>query len=138
MKEQYVCGFLFNLDHSLVYLIKKNRPETMKGKLNGIGGRMQPGETASNAMWRECEEEADVVTEAHEWRYFAKLSFEHAIVHFFAAATDQKPRSMTDEKVIPTQVSTLKHIPHLHHQLLYLIPMALDPRQPFAQIEEQQ
>lgn len=38
--SRYVVGLLFNLDMSLVVLIEKTRPEWQRGKLNGIGGKI--------------------------------------------------------------------------------------------------
>lgn len=43
----YVAGFLFGPmpRHNYVALIRKNKPDWQKGKLNGIGGKVEAGET---------------------------------------------------------------------------------------------
>ena len=55
--NQYEVGFEFTASNDLVLLIRKNRPEWQKGKLNGIGGHIKVGETPLEAMRREFEEE---------------------------------------------------------------------------------
>lgn len=48
----YVVGFMFSSDKTLVTLIRKNRPKWMNGKLNGVGGKIEIGETPLQAMVR--------------------------------------------------------------------------------------
>jgi 8-oxo-dGTP diphosphatase len=63
--KKMVVGF--PLDYSLVYLIKKKRPDWQAGKLNGIGGHVEEGENAKEAMIRECYEETG--TKITDWRH---------------------------------------------------------------------
>ena len=56
MKE-YVLGFAFDARLSTVLLIQKTKPEWQCGKLNGVGGKIEEGETPLQAMEREFEEE---------------------------------------------------------------------------------
>lgn len=67
-KIKYVLGFVICLETKEVVLIKKNRPEFQKGFLNGIGGKIEPGEMVFAAMVRECEEECGVKTTIEDWR----------------------------------------------------------------------
>lgn len=69
MKYQgYVLGFLFsNFD---VALIKKTHPEYQKGKLNGIGGKIEPRETPLEAMEREFFEETGFKLSAGAWSLY--------------------------------------------------------------------
>lgn len=59
-------GFLFpnDLPGSVVLLRKRTRKEPglewMDGLLNGIGGKVERGESGKQAMARECEEEAGI------------------------------------------------------------------------------
>lgn len=54
---KYVLGFAYTPDNK-VLLIKKNKPEWQKGKLNGIGGKIELNETPLEAMNRETLEES--------------------------------------------------------------------------------
>ncbi len=69
----YVLGFMFSNTKQYVALIRKTHPEWQKGKLNGIGGKLMPGEKAVRAMVREFAEEAGYLTEAGQWQHFARL-----------------------------------------------------------------
>ena len=53
----YCCGFMFSKDFSHVLLIEKARPKWQEGKVNGIGGHLESGESPVDAMVREFEEE---------------------------------------------------------------------------------
>ena len=57
MIDKFVVGFAFNMNASFVLLIRKLHPSWQKGHLNGIGGKVEEGETTPEAMCRECEEE---------------------------------------------------------------------------------
>ena len=55
MKE-YVVGFMFSEE------ILKNKPDWQAGRLNGVGGKVEPNEYPDQAMVREFEEETGVRT----------------------------------------------------------------------------
>lgn len=61
VQVQYVLGFMFNEAESKVILIFKNRPAWQAGKLNGIGGKIEEGETPIQAMNREFAEETGFI-----------------------------------------------------------------------------
>lgn len=65
MKE-YVVGFLFS-KYEHVILIKKQKPEWQKGKWNGVGGKIEAGESPLAAMIREFKEETDI--DFTDWQY---------------------------------------------------------------------
>lgn len=54
---RYVVGFAFDERAEYVLLVHKLKPEWQRGRLNGIGGKIEPGETPLEAMDRECLEE---------------------------------------------------------------------------------
>lgn len=61
----YVCGFVYFND--LVSLIRKNKPGWQKGKLNGLGGKIEDGEIPEVAMQREFQEEAGLLIPLEDW-----------------------------------------------------------------------
>lgn len=75
VQVEYVVGFMFNEANDRILLIFKNRPVWMAGKLNGIGGKIEPGETAHEAMEREFREETGFVSsngQKPEWIHIGK------------------------------------------------------------------
>jgi 8-oxo-dGTP pyrophosphatase MutT (NUDIX family) len=59
--HRYVLGFVFNRNLGRVLLVLKNRPAWQANKLNGIGGKIEVGETPLQAMEREFREETGFV-----------------------------------------------------------------------------
>jgi len=132
MTQVYVCGFLFSPDRSRVLLIRKNRPAWQRDRLNGVGGKVEAGESLPQAMRREFREEAGMdLPEAH-WRHVVTLrgqddggSGADWEGHFFRAFGDvERAVAMTDERLEIHLVQALPReaIPNLH----WMIPMLLD------------
>lgn len=133
----YALGFYFDKSRHEVYLIEKLKPAWQKGKYNGIGGHIEPGETPHDAMVREMKEETGI--DVPKWRHFATVyDMEAKIFVFEAASTDVSyglpfiKECPTAEKVVPCMVHSI-----LLHGLTYrypvidnlpwLIAMSLDP-----------
>lgn len=131
MYTNWVVGLLFNTKGELA-LVSKTHPAWQAGKLNGVGGKIEEGESAAEAMQREFTEEAGA--EVKEWREFALLKVQDGQVHFFVAHGDYTLQSMTDEKVGWYEVSDLKALP-LIQNLEWLIPLALDKNNHYTTIE---
>ena len=51
-KTKYVCGFVFN-QNKILTILKQKGPSNLIGKLNGVGGKVEPLETYLQAMQRE-------------------------------------------------------------------------------------
>lgn len=56
----YCLAFIFNNDLTQLLLIKKEKPFNQKNKLNGIGGKVEEGETFYDAIVREVKEESNL------------------------------------------------------------------------------
>ncbi|HEV8666526.1 MAG TPA: NUDIX domain-containing protein [Candidatus Paceibacterota bacterium] len=128
---KWVAGLLFNTKGELA-LILKTHPVWQAGKLNGIGGKIDEGESALLAMQREFKEEsgADVA----DWKEFALLKVQDGQVHFFVAHGDYEIKSMTDERVEWIDISSHRQLP-LIQNLAWLIPLALDKNNPYTTID---
>ena len=99
MKQSYVVGYLFDQTERKVVLIEKNKPKWQAGKINGVGGKIEPNESPFDAMCREFREEADM--DILNWTHVATLSNENFEVHMFKAHGDvSKVKSITEEKLI--------------------------------------
>jgi 8-oxo-dGTP diphosphatase len=119
----YVLGFLY--DSAWIALIEKNRPNWQAGKLNGIGGKINPGELADAAMHREFKEEAGLVNLL--WVSKVKLFSSQWEVYVYACKSErvQDVVTKTDEEVIVCLRDNLYKrnlCPHLE----WLIPMVCD------------
>jgi 8-oxo-dGTP diphosphatase len=57
MMKHYVLGLVFDANANQLLLIEKLRPEWQAGRWNGIGGKIEEGETPLEAMQRESTEE---------------------------------------------------------------------------------
>lgn len=126
MKTNYVLGFCFNEAKDRVALIEKLKPEWQKGFYNGIGGKIEDGESSYCAMSREFKEETGVDIDVTEWELIGKLDGDEFCVWIFRTFTDlmYNVASMEKEQVRILMISELPYknvIPNLH----WIIPSCL-------------
>lgn len=137
MNKEYVLGFVFDTVGKNVLLIQKKKPGWQRDRLNGIGGKIDEGETPAAAMEREaCEETClftrgeDEVRRSLTWNCFGRLSGNGFCVYLFSIFIEniQSHRdilglSATDEPTFIFPVNALPEsvIPNLR----WMIPMAL-------------
>src|ERR1700722_412743 len=133
---EYVLGFAFGA-HNQVLLIEKNKPDWQKGKLNGVGGKVEETDTSDVfAMMREVEEETGITTTEQQWTHACTMDGHGKspwLVQVFKCETVLAfAKNMTDEKVgiyksfdLPVNV-----IPNLR----WLIPLCLDKEVTFPVI----
>ncbi len=128
----YVAGLVFSMPQ--IMLIRKDRPNWMKGKLNGIGGHVEPNESPLDAMCREFGEETKLIPPC--WKHFATLTDTFTnkpqqpwLVHWFTATVPNVihyiPEGTIDEPVGWFHIQDLHYYP-LMPSLLWLIHMALE------------
>ena len=86
--KSYVAGFLFARDNGVpvVALVKKRKPDWQAGLWNGIGGKIEEGESAKEAMQREFEEETKIRSFA--WEHVVTLTDKRGWVVFFFKEMD--------------------------------------------------
>lgn len=131
--KKYVTGFLFSNDSSRVVLIKKLAPEWQKGLLNGVGGKIEPGETPIDAMTREFQEETGVFIPTNEWHCYLHIDRpqQYELDVFFAYSDLAfQARTVEKEEIIVVEVSKLPE--NLVPNLKWLIPLALDKQADFS------
>lgn len=121
-KSHYVAGFLFSPDKRFVVLIRKNKPDYLKGYLNGVGGKIEDGESEHDAMVREFAEETGL--RIPQWNKFCALKGKNFhVVFFYAYDKDyRKIKSTTSE---PVGVYGVDWCPTVLPNVNWLVPMAL-------------
>lgn len=126
---EYVVGFLFSTEGLGVAMVRKNKPEWQRGLLNGIGGKIEEGETPLAAMHREFKEEAGV--EGVDWQERLVLTSEVFSLHVFSAFDHEKyleVQTMEAEEIVRMQVNNLNTHQDFRtiDNLQWLIPLLLD------------
>lgn len=130
---RYVLGFLFSLmAPTRVVLIRKNKPDWQKGLLNGIGGKVEEGESTEDAMVREFQEETGVIVTA--WRSYCALcgdDFRVDVFKAFDSSAVANVRSVSGEPIITVfPHAVLDPNPQPQHRSIsnipWLIAMAMD------------
>jgi 8-oxo-dGTP diphosphatase len=125
--QRYACGYLIDPDRRVV-LIRKNRPAWQAGRLNGVGGHVEPGETPVEAMRREFFEETGLDVDG--WQHFATVAWSTGETNFYRRFADaallDAARTVTDEVI---EVHPFDGIPWQETvpSLAWLLPLALYP-----------
>lgn len=125
--KAYVVGFYVSPLTDEVLLIRKRRPRWQAGLLNGIGGKVEPGETADEAMAREFKEEAGL--KVLDWQLMVNMTFPVASISFYRALTVsghlRRAITKTDERIEVHNITELlwpgaQIVPNLR----WLLPLA--------------
>lgn len=124
-KIKYVVGFMFNENETDVLLIKKNKPAWQKGKMNGVGGKIEKGEYAMDAMHREFKEETGI--DFDQWKYIVTMSGDDWECHVFTGSSDDvfDFKQMEDEVLHLIPLREFDDF-DLISNLYWLVPMCLD------------
>lgn len=124
---EYVCGFYFDSKFQQVVLIWKNKPAWQKGKLNGVGGKIEKEESPITAMRREFHEETGILH--GEWVDLVVLTGDDWRVYFFCAIGKvnefEYAESQEEEEVAKIEVGRLHEYDHIPN-LEWLVPMAIN------------
>jgi 8-oxo-dGTP diphosphatase len=120
-------GFLFSSDLQSVLLIHKNRPAWQAGKVNGLGGKCEVGETPAQCMSRELHEETGLIVPDPYWKTVGTLTWTEWHVYVLTsvyAGSIEEPLHQTDETVAWYPVTKLPAT--IMSNLSWLIPLSLD------------
>lgn len=124
---EYVLGFIFDSSFKKVLLINKNRPDWQKGKINGIGGKIERNETPKAAISREVLEETRLVIQKKEWKEMGVHKGKDWNVYIFTTVYKYNPsdaQTMTDEKIAWYSISRLPNT--IISNLTWFIPLCKD------------
>ncbi len=120
----YVLALLFTPDRRRVVLMRKTRPAWQAGRVNALGGKLLPGESALDAARREVREEAGV--DVAGWEEFLVWDDPVYRMHAVRAFDPAAHRAFTaeDQRVFLADTATLPAT--LIDNLRWLVPLALD------------
>ena len=109
---KYVLGFAFIHSDTEVVMLRKQRPEFQAGKVNGVGGHIEEGESSLDAMIREFQEEALVDIPGKDWNFSHKLSNNECSIDIYSCFSDLAIQSTTtsDEQVLFIKLKELKEL----------------------------
>ena len=127
----YCLGFAFDHGGNVLLLRKhpKRGPASVRNRLNGLGGKIQDGESTISAMVREFREESGIETMPGVWRPVVQLRFASsgAIVKVFTARlptlADARP---AEEALAVFSSDTVGARPDLAPCVAWLVPLCLD------------
>lgn len=124
--KTYTVGFIFNQDLSEVLLMHKKRPAWQVGRLNGVGGKIEPNEGSVDCIVREVLEETGAKTQKESWSYFGEIKSDNWRVDLYTLTylgnTDDFSTT-TDEKVEWFRVGDLPD--NILENLSWIIPLAI-------------
>lgn len=123
---KYSVGFIFEKNLTGVWLIRKNRPAWQAGKLNGIGGKVEPNESFLDCIKRESIEEAGF---DGAWNTFAELLYPDAHLHFFWSIYElgmDVPHTIESEGIEFWNVKDQRLYEQCVPNLRWLIPAAIN------------
>lgn len=129
-----VLGFVFAADAfdnpgRYVALVTKARPDWQAGKLNGLGGKLDPAEMPSFGMSREAWEESGLGIAAADWSHKATVRGTDGYMMCVYAASLRNMPALAGAKDEPVLWYAVDRLPeNVLPNLRWLIPLCLDDR----------
>ena len=126
---KYVLGFAFSEDLSKVLLIRKDHPEWQKGKLNGVGGKINSKEFEHHieAMVREFKEEVGIDSSKYDWHHLVDMSgpgWECRVYWSYTLDIEQARQLEAEEPVIKYVCDLMEEV--CIENVPWLVHLALD------------
>ncbi len=84
-RTRYVLGFVYDTDLQRVLLLMKDKPASIAGRLNGLGGKVENGEDAYDAISREVHEESGISIKPEKWEDIGWMTSLHWDCHVLRA-----------------------------------------------------
>lgn len=123
----YTVGFIFDATFEHVLLIHKTRPAWQVGKINGLGGKVEPGEDMYDCIVREIEEESSLKTEKSAWVFVGNMHSDTVsldVLGYVYGDSLEDAKTTEDEVVEWFPVASLPS--NIIANLSWLIPMTID------------
>jgi 8-oxo-dGTP diphosphatase len=125
--KQYTVSFIFTPDLAEVLLVHKLAPEWQVGMLNGVGGKIEPDETALDCIVREVKEETDLTTLHDKWIHFCTMSGTEWHLEVFTYVYDGLPEDAITAGKEQIEWFDVNHLPeNVIYNLRWLIPLSIE------------
>lgn len=116
--KRYTVAFLFAPDLLSVWMVTKLRPAWQAGALNGIGGKLEPGEHPDDGIVREIKEETAAEFTRDQLDYVGYMHGTNNdgakfLVYIYTATTIQKLEQVEDEPIELVNVNAVKMVRHV-------------------------
>lgn len=126
--NEYCLGFAFN--RNMVLLLLKDSPDWQKGLFNGVGGKIEAGESPLESMYREWGEETGTEL-IGDWNPVLTIKGEDWVVYVFAGETNylnlKQVEINTRYTKEPCYQFNAEHLPtNIIPNVRWLIPLCLD------------
>ena len=108
-------------------LIHKTRPAWQVGKVNGLGGKIEPGEDMYDCITREIREESALETKKDQWVFIGNISSDTVsldVLGYVYEGSLEDAQTVEDEVVAWFPVASLPS--NIISNLSWLIPMTID------------
>lgn len=141
-RKHFCVGFLFSQSGCFVALVHKKRPAWQAGKMNGIGGGVEEGETAIEAQRREFKEETSF--DFKDWERVGVMRCDTCDVDIFrgfieADDIDDLPELIPEERedgsepeepewIEVSEIGEYLHSYRFLHNVGWLVHFCLDTR----------
>ena len=126
--KKYTLGFIFNESLDKVLLMHKLKPAFQIGMLNGLGGKIEEGESGGECIVREISEEIGLLTKEEDWISVGSVGADtvwHMEVYaYIYKGTIRDIQSLEEEQVEWFGVGSLPS--NILSNLQWLIPLCLD------------
>jgi 8-oxo-dGTP diphosphatase len=128
-------AFIFNADFSKVLLIKKEKPIQHAGLLNGLGGKLEVGESHVECLVREIQEEAGLEIAEKDWLALGRMRWANWRVTIWTCSVDMpETKNFPEPNVCWYPVSPLPK--NVIENLEWLVPLAIDVHRKVKNKEE--
>lgn len=123
----YTVGFIFDQTFEHVLLMHKTKPAWQAGKINGLGGKIEPGEDMYDCIVREIREESALETQKDQWVFVGNVSSDTVsldVLGYVYEGNHNDAKTTEGEVVEWFPVASLPE--NVISNLTWIIPMTID------------
>ncbi len=125
--RKYTLALLFDQTKTQILLMKKSKPEWQKGKLNGIGGKIEADETPLACIVREIQEETSIKLDPTTLTFIGNIGDHDWTMAVFTQIYQGSTADAQSLEAEPIAWFSIDALPkHTLANLRWMIPYALE------------